>query len=107
MDKYGLIEVLRAAADGIAGASKSKEAELKLDDFRKLVYNFCKFAAVQAEPGVISSSVLFSNDPLKNYCSYIDKFDEISNNCRNLSRIREEANKLYKTLTNEEPPKED
>jgi hypothetical protein len=106
LDKYELVETLRAAADGIANATKSKEAELKLEDFRKLVYNFCKVAAVQAEFGIFNSSVI-SNEPLKNFVTCIKKFDEIDSNCRTLNKTREEADKLYKQLTNEDPPKED
>lgn len=109
MDKYELVEALRAAADGIANATKSKEAELKLEDFRKLVYNFCKVAAVQAEFGIFNSfnSPIISNEPLKNFVTCIKKFDEIDSNCRTLNKTREEADKLYKQLTNEDPPKED
>lgn len=38
MDKYELIEVLRAAADGIERRDSSKELKVKLDSYKKLCY---------------------------------------------------------------------
>lgn len=111
MDKYELIDVLRAAADGIAGTSRSKEAEFKLDDFRKLIYNLCKFVVAQEEfyfssPNI--SSLLYDPEPLKKIYSYVSKFDQtVSESTFTGKELLSKANNLYKQLTNEDPPKED
>lgn len=111
MDKYELIEVLRAAADGIAGASRSKEAELKLDDFRKLIYNLCKCVVVQEKFCFSSSGVLSQfdkSDPLKKIYSYVSRFDQmVSESTFTGKELLGKVNNLYKQLTNEDPPKED
>ena len=111
MDKYELIEVLRAAADGIAGASKSKEAELNLDCFRRIVYNLCKFVVAQ-EFGLLNFSS--SNDPfdnsdaLRNLYMCVSKFDQATSDLSFTGKeLLDKTNKLYKQLTNEDPPKED
>ena len=108
MDKYELIEVLRAAADGIAGASKSKEAELKLDSFRRIVYNLCTCVASQAfDLANFSSPAPFDKpDPLKNLYICVSKFDQAALSFTG-KELLDKANKLYKQLTNEDPPKED
>lgn len=108
MDKYELIEVLRAAADGIAGASKSKEAELNLDCFRRIVYNLCKCVVAQEfDLANFSSPVPFDNsDPLKNLYICVSKFDQAALSFTG-KELLDKANKLYKQLTNEDPPKED
>ena len=108
MDKYELIEALRAAADGIAGASKSKEAELKLDSFRRIVYNLCKCVVAQEfDLANFSSPVPFDNsDPLKNLYICVSKFDQAALSFTG-KELLDKANKLYKQLTNEDPPKED
>jgi hypothetical protein len=113
LDKYELIEVLRAAADGIAGVSKSKEAELKLDDFRRIVYNFCKFVIAQEELGSpvpsFSSSDPFGNpDPLNKFYSCVGRFNQtVSKSSFGGKELLNKVNQLYKQLTNEDPPKED
>lgn len=110
MDKYELIEVLRAAADGIAGASKSKEAELNLDCFRRIVYNLCKYVVAQEfDMANFSSPAPFDNsDPLKNLYICVSKFDQtVSSLSFTGKELLDKANKLYKQLTNEDPPKED
>lgn len=110
MDKYELIEVLRAAADGIAGASKSKEAELKLDSFRRIVYNLCKCVVTQEfDMANFSSPASFDNsDPLKNLYICVSKFDQtVSGLSFTGKELLDKANKLYKQFTNEDPPKED
>lgn len=100
MDKYELIEVLRAAADGIAGVSKSKEAELNLDCFRRIVYNLCKC--------VVAQEFDMDSDPLKNLYICVSKFDQtVSSLSFTGKELLDKANKLYKQLTNEDPPKED
>lgn len=108
MDKYELIEVLRAAADGIAGASKSKEAELKLDSFRRIVYNLCKCVVAQEfDLANFSSPAPFDKpDPLKNLYIYVSKFDQTALSFTG-KELLDKANRLYKQLTNEDPPKED
>lgn len=114
MDKYELIEVLRAAADGIAGVSKSKEAELKLDGFRRIVYNFCKFVIAQEElaspvPSFSSSSPFGDySDPLNKFYSCVGRFDQtVSRSSFAGKELLDKVNELYKQLTNEDPPKED
>ena len=113
MDKYELIEVLRAAADGIAGASKNKEAELKLDGFRRIVYNFCKFVVAQEElgppvPSFSASNPFGSSDPLNKFYSCVSRFDQtVSKSSFSGAELLNKANSLYKALTNEDPPKED
>lgn len=111
MDKYELIEVLRAAADGIAGATKSKEAELKLDDFRKLIYNLCKFVITQEELYFSSpntSHPFYETDPLKKIYLYVSKFDQmVSDSTFTGKELLGKVSSLYKALTNEDPPKED
>lgn len=114
MDKYELIEVLRAAADGIAGASKSKEAELKLDGFRRIVYNFCKFIVAQEELGSPVPSLSSSNpfgdfyDPLNKFYSCVSRFDQtVIQSKFSGNELLSKVNELYKQLTNEDPPKED
>lgn len=110
MDKYELIDILRAAADGIAGASRSKEAELKLDDFRKLIYNLCKCVVAQEfDLANFSSPVPFDNsDPLKKIYMCVSRFDQtVSDLSFTGKELLDKANKLYKALTNENPPKED
>ena len=108
MDKYELIEVLRAAADGIAGASKSKEAELKLDSFRRIVYNLCKCVVAQEfDLANFSSPTPFDKpDPLKNLYICVSKFDQTALSFTG-KELLDKANRLYKQLTNEDPPKED
>ena len=108
MDKYELIEVLRAAADGIAGASKSKEAELNLDCFRRIVYNLCKCVVAQEfDLANFSSPAPFDKpDPLKNLYICVSKFDQAALSLTG-KELLDKANKLYKQLTNEDPPKED
>ena len=108
MDKYELIEVLRAAADGIAGASKSKEAELKLDSFRRIVYNLCKCVVVQEFDlaNFSSPTPLDKPDPIKNLYICVSKFDQTALSFTG-KELLDKANKLYKQLTNEDPPKED
>ena len=104
MDKYELIEVLRAAADGIAGASKSKEAELNLDCFRRIVYNLCKCVVAQE----FNLKDFSSPDLLKNLYICVSKFDQtVSSLSFTGKELLDKANKLYKQLTNEDPPKED
>ena len=102
MDKYELIEVLRAAANGIAGASESKEAELKLDCFRRIVYNLCKCVVAQEfDLANFSSPVPFDNsDPLKNLYICVNRFDQTA-----LSFTGKEL--LDKEIRDEDPPKED
>lgn len=110
MDKYELIEVLRAAADGIAGVSKSKEAELNLDCFRRIVYNLCKCVVAQEfDLANFSSPAPFDKpDPLKNLYICVSKFDQASSSLSFTGKeLLDKANKLYKQLTNEDPPKED
>ena len=110
MDKYELIEVLRAAADGIAGTSRSKVAELKLDCFRRIVYNLCKCVVAQeVDLANFSSPVPFDNsDPLRNIYMCVSKFDQtVSGLSFTGKELLDKANKLYKQLTNEDPPKED
>lgn len=114
MDKYELIEVLRAAADGIAGVSKSKEAELRLDDFRRIVYNFCKFVNAQEELGSPMPSLSSSNpfggysDPLNKFYSCVGRFDQtVSKSGFAGKELLNKVNELYKQLTSEDPPKED
>jgi len=114
LDKYELIEVLRAAADGIAGTSKSKEAELKLDGFKRIVYNFCKFVIAQEELGSPMPSLSSSNpfddysDPLNKFYSCVGRFDQtISRSPFGGKELLDKVNELYKQLTNENPPKED
>ena len=111
MDKYELIDVLRAAADGIAGASKSKEAEFKLDDFRKLIYNLCKFIIAQEEfcfSSPNTPSLLYEPDSLKKIYSYVSRFDQtVSESTFTGKELLSKANNLYKAITNEDPPKED
>lgn len=108
MDKYELIEVLRAAADGIAGASKSKEAELKLDSFRRIVYNLCKCVVAQEFDlaNFSSPAPLDKPDPLKNLYICVSKFDQVALSFTG-KELLDKTNKLYKQLTNEDPPKED
>ena len=108
MDKYELIEVLRAAADGIAGASKSKEAELNLDCFRRIVYNLCKCVVGQEfDLANFSSPAPFDKpDPLKNLYICVSKFDQAALSFTG-KELLDKANKFYKQLTNEDPPKED
>ena len=108
MDKYELIEVLRAAADGIAGVSKSKEAELKLDSFRRIVYNLCKCVVAQEFDlaNFSSPAPLDKPDPLKNLYICVSKFDQAALSFTG-KELLDKANKLYKQLTNEDPPKED
>lgn len=111
MDKYELIEVLRAAADGIAGTTKSKEAEFKLDDFRKLIYNLCKFVITQEELYFSSPNTpppFYEPDPLKKIYSYVSKFDQtVSESTFTGKELLSKVNNLYKAITNEDPPKED
>ena len=111
MDKYELIDVLRAAADGIAGASKSKEAELNLDCFRRIVYNLCKCVVVQEEFCFSSSDVLSQfdkSDPLKKIYSYVSRFDQmVSESTFTGKELLRKVNNLYKAITNEDPQKED
>lgn len=111
MDKYELIDVLRAAADGIAGASKSKEAEFKLDCFRRIVYNLCKCVVAQEEfcfSSPNTPSLLYEPDSLKKIYSYVSRFDQtVSESTFTGKELLSKANNLYKQLTNEDPPKED
>ena len=113
MDKYELIEVLRAAADGIAGVSKRKESELNLDCFRRIVYNLCKCVVVREEFSFSSPDALSQfdkSDPLKKIYSYVSRFDQtvsVSESGFIGKELLGKVNNLYKQLTNEDPPKED
>ena len=110
MDKYELIEVLRAAADGISGVSKGKEIELNLDCFRRIVYNLCKCVVAQEFDlaNFSSPAPLDKPDPLKNLYICVSKFDQtVSSLSFTGKELLDKANKLYKQLTNEDPPKED
>ena len=112
MDKYELIEILRAAADGIAGASKSKEAELKLEGFRRIVYNFCKFAVSQEKefsaPALTLSNPFGNSTILDKFYSCVSNFDQAAAQSKFYGHeLLFKVNDLYKQLTNEDPPKEE
>ena len=110
MDKYELIDVLRAAADGIAGVSKRKESELNLDCFRRIAYNLCKcVVAREFDLANFSSPALFDKlEPLKNLYICVSKFDQtVSSLSFTGKELLDKTNELYKQLTNEDPPKED
>lgn len=104
MDKYEIAEVLTAAANGIKGWSNEKEALAKLDGLRRVCYNFCKAAVIDAE-GIPSLSLheLGVSNPIDAVIMKINKFNNSSNN----SYLKREADELYRQLTSEEPPKED
>ena len=103
MDKYELAEILTAAADGIKGWSKIKEAESKLDGLRRICYNFCKAAVIDAN-GTPSLSLheLGVSNPIDAVVMKINKFNSSNNDY-----LKREADELYRQLTSEEPPKED
>lgn len=101
MDKYELAEILTAAADGIKGWSKVKEAESKLDGLRRICYNFCKAAVMDANE--VPSLSIHGSNPIDAVIMKINKFDNSFDN----SYLKREADELYKQLTSEEPPKED
>lgn len=112
MDKYELIDILRAAADGIAGATKSKEAELKLEGFRRIVYNFCKFVVAQEEefsaPALSFSSPFGNSTILDKFYSCVSNFDQAVTQSKFYGHeLLGKVNELYKQLTNEDPPKEE
>lgn len=101
MDKYEIAEVLTAAANGIKGWSNEKEALAKLDGLRRVCYNFCKAAVIDAEE--IPSLSIHGGNPIDAVIMKINKFDNSFDN----SYLKREADELYKQLTSEEPPKED
>jgi hypothetical protein len=104
LDKYELAEILTAAADGIKGWSKVKEAESKLDGLRRICYNFCKATVMDAnEIPSLSLHELGVSSPIDAIIMKINKFNNSSNN----SYLKREADELYRQLTSEEPPKED
>lgn len=101
MDKYEIAEVLTAAANGIKGWSNEKEALAKLDGLRRVCYNFCKAAVIDAEE--IPSLSIHDRNPIDAVIMKINKF----NNSLDNSYLKREADELYRQLTSEEPPKED
>lgn len=104
MDKYELAEMLTAAANGIKGWSNEKEALAKLDGLRRICYNFCKAAVIDAEEiPSLSLHELDVKNPIDAVIMKINKFNNSSNN----DYLKREADELYKQLTSEEPPKED
>lgn len=109
MDKYELIEILRSAADGIAGRSQSKEAELKLDSFRRIVYNFCKAAVMDSIDEIPASPDFLyrangAND-LDKLLYKITKFDKfVASKSFSSTDTERRAKELYKQLTSEDFP---
>lgn len=106
MDKYELIEILRSAADGIAGRIQSKEAEMKLDSFRQIVYNFCKAAVMDSdELPPPSPDFLYSADDLEKLLVKMTKFDKlIASRSFTAQGVEKRAKELYKQLTSEDFP---
>ena len=106
MDKYELIEILRSAADGIAGRSQSKEAEMKLDSFRQIVYNFCKAAVIDStDEALPPPDILYRNNDLDKLLCKMTKFDRLTAS-RSFSSadLERRAKELYKQLTSENFP---
>lgn len=104
MDKYELAEILTAAANGIKGWSNEKKALAKLDGLRRVCYNFCKAAVIDAEEiPSLSLHELGVRNPIDAVIMKINKF----NNSLNDDYLKQKADELYKQLTSEEPPKED
>ena len=112
MDKHELIEILRSAADGIAGRSQSKEAELKLDSFRRIVYNFCKAAVMDSLDEIPASPDFLYRANGANGANDLDKllykmtkFDKlVASKSFSSTDTERRAKELYKQLTNEDFP---
>lgn len=109
MDKYELIEILRSAADGIAGRSQSKEAEMKLDSFRRIVYNFCKAAVMDSiDEAPPSHDFLYrasGASDLDKLLYKMTKFDKlIASKSFTSTDTEKRAKELYKQLTSEDFP---
>ena len=106
MDKYELIEILRSAADGIAGRIQSKEAELKLDSFRRIVYNFCKAAVMDSLDEIPASpDFLYRTNDLEKVLCKVTKFDKlVASKSFSSTEAERRAKELYKQLTNEDFP---
>lgn len=104
MDKYELIEILRSAADGIAGRSQSKEAEMKLDSFRRIIYNFCKAAVMDSIDEIPPSpDILYRTDDLDKLLYKMNKFDRfIASKSFSSQGAEKRAQELYKQLTSED-----
>lgn len=99
LDKYELINILRAAADGIEGRSNSKEIELKFDNFRHALYTLCKVVVMSCQD---VHSGFYSSDAFGFVANKLQQFD----NSYAKEDLEERAKDLYKKLTLEEAPKE-
>lgn len=96
MDKYELIEVLRAAADGIEKRDSSKELKVKLDSYKKLCYillrSVAREIAFSQSIGTVKAERI------------IEKLSVISN-IKELNPVIDEA---FRAITGgDEPPKDD
>lgn len=106
MDKYELIEILRSAADGIAGRSQSKEAEMKLDSFRRIIYNFCKAAVMDStNEAPQPPDILYRNNDLEKVLCKMAKFDRLTaSKSFSSADLERRAKELYEQLTSEDFP---
>ena len=99
MDKYELIEVLRAAADGIEKRDSSAAIKNKLDIYKRLCYNLLcsvtKCAASSQFIGIIGKDLI------------IEYLSQTSNLSGLNPAIKDNVDEAFKAITGgDEPPKD-
>lgn len=102
MDKYELINILHAAADGIAGIDANKELKLKNEDYKVMIYNFCKVAIVNYFRRLDAAFNPTESDIISSIGVGINEFD----NKPNQMAYKKLADKVFTAMTNEKPPTE-
>jgi len=108
MNKYELIEILRAAADGIAGVDRSQELKLKNKSYKEIIYNFCKISIIHyfSNPINIKSGQPSSEDILQYVSEKLFEFDKKETYFTSCD-VKKLADEMFRLMTNEEPPKEE
>lgn len=110
MDKHEIIEILRAAADGIEKRDSGAKTRLELDKYKRLFYNFLKINASLYCAKSARASMTFINESQQAE-NVIDFLIRSASNMPNVDGTEETINniakEMFKKLTNgDEPPEE-
>ena len=100
MDKYDLINILHAAADGIAGIDASKELKLKNESYKAMLYNFCKVAVVNYFNRIDAAFNPTESDIISSIGVGVNDFDDKPNQMA----YKKLADRVFTAMTNEKPP---
>lgn len=102
MDKYDLINILHAAADGIAGIDANKELKLKNESYKVMIYNFCKVAIVNYFNRMAAAFNPTETDIISSIGVGVNDFDDKPNQMA----YKKLADRVFTAMTNEKPPAE-